>query len=37
MIAEALKENHTIFGFHYFGNGGKIDSKGFLHLKKSVI
>jgi len=26
----ALKNNHSIYGLHYDGNFGKIDSKGYL-------
>lgn len=30
MIGEALKRNKSLIGFHYAGNNGFIDSKGFL-------
>ena len=33
-IAQGLEENHTMFGFHYRGNSGKVDSLG--HLKPSI-
>jgi hypothetical protein len=29
-LAEALKLNNTIYGIHYDGNFGKIDSSGYL-------
>lgn len=29
-IAEGLKKNKNIIGFHYTGNCGYVDSKGFL-------
>lgn len=29
MIGESLEKNHTIYGFHFGGNFGFIDSKGF--------
>ncbi len=29
-IAEGLKENHTLYGFHFHGNIGYVDPKGFL-------
>lgn len=29
-IAEALTKNKTIYGIHYSGNAGYIDSRGFL-------
>jgi hypothetical protein len=30
IITEGLKENHTIYGFHFMGNQGYIDNLGFL-------
>ena len=30
LIAEDLKNNHSIYGIHYQGNTGYINSKGFL-------
>jgi hypothetical protein len=30
VIAEGLKENHTIFGIHFVGNAGHVDNKGFV-------
>lgn len=30
MIKYALENNNNIFGFHFEGNFGYIDSKGFL-------
>ena len=32
-IAEGLKKNHTIYGFHFEGNYGYVDSEGFLVIK----
>ncbi len=29
-IANALKENHSIYGFHFSGNYGYVDPWGFL-------
>ena len=29
-IANGLKKNRTIYGFHFVGNYGYVDSKGFL-------
>lgn len=29
-IAEGLKVNHTVYGFHFDGNYGYVDSEGFL-------
>lgn len=29
-IAEAFEKNHSIYGFHFEGNHGWVDSKGFL-------
>lgn len=29
-IAEALKSNHTIYGFHFEGNFGYVDRRGFI-------
>ena len=30
MIAAGLENNHTLFGFHFVGNYGYVDAKGFL-------
>ena len=30
IIAEDLKLNHTLYGFHFYGNMGYVDHKGFL-------
>ena len=30
IIAEALKNNHSLYGFHFQGNFGYVDAKGFL-------
>lgn len=29
-ISESLAKNHSIYGFHFIGNAGYIDSLGFL-------
>lgn len=34
IIGEGLEQNKTIYGFHFRGNYGYIDSKGFLVLKE---
>ena len=31
IIADGLKANHTVLGFHFLGNGGDIDNQGFMH------
>lgn len=30
IIAEGLQHNKTIYGFHFTGNRGYVDTKGFL-------
>ena len=30
IISEFLNKNHSIFGFHFTGNVGYVDSRGFL-------
>ncbi|CAD8076826.1 unnamed protein product [Paramecium sonneborni] len=35
-ISESLKENHTIYGFHFNGNFGYVDSKGFLIIQNEM-
>ena len=30
IIAEGLKENHSILGLHFVGNDGEVDVKGFV-------
>ena len=30
IIAEGLKINHSILGFHFAGNAGYVDMKGFI-------
>jgi translation initiation factor 6 (eIF-6) len=30
IIAEGLNKNHTIYGFHFKGNYGYVDNRGFL-------
>ena len=34
-IADGLKKNRTIYGFHFLGNFGYVDSKGFLKFDDS--
>lgn len=36
IIAEALAQNHTLYGLHYQGNAGYVDSKGFLQVTEDV-
>ncbi len=31
-ISQALNDNHTMFGFHFSGNFGYTDEKGFLNV-----
>ena len=31
IIAEGLKDNHTILGLHFVGNDGDVDAKGFVN------
>ncbi|CAD8105716.1 unnamed protein product [Paramecium sonneborni] len=35
-ISEALKSNHSIYGFHFRGNFGYVDSKGFLIIENNM-
>ena len=30
IIAEGLKENHSILGIHFTGNAGYVDNQGFV-------
>lgn len=30
MISESLNINKSIYGFHFYGNYGYVDNKGFL-------
>jgi hypothetical protein len=32
IISEAIKLNHSIYGLHFMGNSGYVDSKGFICL-----
>lgn len=32
IMAEKIRENHTIYGLHFQGNCGRVDSLGFLHV-----
>ena len=32
IIAEMLKDNHTIYGFHFAGHYGYVDNLGFFIL-----
>ena len=36
MIAAGLENNHTLFGFHFVGNYGYVDAKGFLVVPHGV-
>ncbi len=33
-ISEGLEKNQSIYGFHYAGNCGYVDSRGFLVINK---
>lgn len=35
-ISEALETNHSIYGFHFIGNYGYVDSKGFLVVNENT-
>lgn len=32
-IGESLNKNHTLYGFHFVGNYGYIDTRGFLVIE----
>ena len=32
MISDGIFNNHSIYGFHFSGNYGDVDSKGFLKI-----
>lgn len=34
-ISKALEKNKTIYGFHFSGNYGYVDSRGFLIIDES--
>lgn len=34
-IANGLKKNRTIYGFHFLGNYGYVDAKGFLKFDET--
>lgn len=36
-IAEGFNENKSIYGFHFFGNFGYVDNRGFLILNNEEI
>lgn len=36
-ISEALKENKTIYGFHFEGNKGYTDELGFLIIPEDEV
>ena len=36
IIAEGLKENHTILGIHFAGNEGEVDTQGFVRPGKPL-
>ncbi len=31
-LKEAVRENHTLYGLHFEGNAGFVDSRGFIQL-----
>jgi hypothetical protein len=35
MIADGIFNNHSIYGFHFAGNYGDVDCKGFLKISTS--
>ena len=35
-IAEGLEHNHSIYGFHFKGNFGYVDTRGFLVIPENV-
>ena len=37
LIGEALEKNKKIYGFHFSGNCGYIDSKGFLKFEEKDL
>jgi hypothetical protein len=34
MISEAITINKSIYGFHFYGNYGCVDNKGFLVIEE---
>jgi len=36
-IADGINLNRTIYGFHFFGNFGYVDNRGFLVLNSEEI
>lgn len=36
-IANALKNNRSIYGFHFSGNWGRVDPRGFLEVPENEI
>lgn len=36
-IAEGINSNKSIYGFHFFGNFGYVDNRGFLILNNEEI
>lgn len=36
-IAEAIAKNHTIYGFHFRGNYGWVDARGFLVVDSELF
>ncbi len=36
LASKGLDENHTIYGFHWIGNDGYIDTEGFLIPSKNI-
>jgi hypothetical protein len=35
-IADVLKDNHTIYGFHFAGHCGYVDNLGFYEVRQFV-
>ncbi len=35
VIAEALEKNHSMYGFHFSGNHGYVDSRMFIVIKEN--
>ncbi|CAD8171615.1 unnamed protein product [Paramecium pentaurelia] len=37
LIANALKQNRTIYGFHFVNNWGIVDARGFLQIQENEL
>jgi hypothetical protein len=35
-ISESLKKNRSIYGFHFAGNYGYVDARGFLQIEEEA-